>query len=152
MTWKPHCGCLFVHGLLPEYSGQRGFYMTIRMVLSNKKHKKNMHCSASCDVSMRMPLIPPQCSPQTHKHTCAHTHTHLRNYCPIIPIPHTPRGSNDKGANTNLLTQGCYYQPVTQMLCKLMFPLLCRNRQRFKVYKRHNWPASVCYLRRFWWD
>lgn len=119
MTWKPHCACLFVHGLLLEYSKERGFYMTIRMVLSNKKRKKNMHCSASCDVSTRMPLIPPQCSTQTHKHTC--THTHLRNYCPIIPIPHTHKGSNDKGANTNLLTQGCYYQPVIQMLCKLTF-------------------------------
>lgn len=45
------------------------------------------------------------------------------NYCPIIPIPHYPRGSNDKGANTNLFTQGCYYQAVTQTLWKLMFPL-----------------------------
>lgn len=86
----------------------------------------------SIPITAQAPTCPQECQVfYSISHT--HTHkTHLSNYSPIIPRPTPPRGTNDKGANTNLFTQSSYYQSVIQLLCKLMFPV-----------PRESWNLSI---------
>lgn len=120
--WLPVCTRITA-GVQRGGVGWGGLHHTIGTELSEQKEG---------EYAAQVPTRPRECHsfhpnvPLKYEH--AHTHTNPRTYCPIIPTPPPPRGFNDKGANTNLLTQGCYYQAVTQTLCKLMFPLLSNSR------------------------